>query len=117
MVEGASLKALGMALALIVEKSTPTKISADTSRLFFYVGGIAALTLVINATTAKSLLFALGLLGSDSAEKRLVTAQVSLDPNLSHTHFLSIILELSAVDEEEIEEAYGEGHRPNDKRV
>ena len=53
-----------MALALIVYKNGPEDIQSDTSELFFYVGGIAALTLVINATTAKSLLLKLGLLGS-----------------------------------------------------
>jgi len=35
-----------MALALIVERNCPEDIQYDTSRLFFYVGGIAALTLV-----------------------------------------------------------------------
>jgi len=70
------VKALGMALALIVEKSTPNKISNDTSRLFFFVGGIAALTLIINATTAKSMLYFLDLLNDDSLEKRLVMTQV-----------------------------------------
>jgi hypothetical protein len=35
-----------MALALIVERNCPDDIHDDTSRLFFYVGGIAALTLV-----------------------------------------------------------------------
>jgi len=39
-------QALGMALALIVERNCPKDIQNNTSRLFFYVGGIAALTLV-----------------------------------------------------------------------
>jgi hypothetical protein len=65
-----------MALALIVYKNGPEDQQAETSRLFFFVGGIAALTLVINATTAKSLLFKLGLLGGDSAEKELVMEQI-----------------------------------------
>eukprot|EP01033_Poteriospumella_lacustris_P004262 gene4262-3041_t len=68
--------ALGMALALIVEKYCPDNIKDETSRMFFYVGGIAALTLVFNATTAKTLLFKLGLLGTNSAEKQLVTDQI-----------------------------------------
>lgn len=68
--------ALGMALALIVEKYCPDHIKDETSRMFFYVGGIAALTLVFNATTAKTLLFKLGLLGTNSAEKQLVTDQI-----------------------------------------
>jgi len=65
-----------MALALIVYKNGPEDQQAETSRLFFFVGGIAALTLIINATTAKSLLFKLGLLGGDSAEKELVMEQI-----------------------------------------
>ena len=65
-----------MALALIVYKNGPEDQQAETSRLFFFVGGIAALTLVINATTAKSLLYKLGLLGGDSAEKELVMEQI-----------------------------------------
>jgi len=35
-----------MALALIVERNCPEDIQDDTSRLFFYDGGITALTLV-----------------------------------------------------------------------
>eukprot|EP00981_Chlorochromonas_danica_P005774 scaffold1190_cov187-Ochromonas_danica.AAC.6 len=68
--------ALGMALALIVEHNCPDDIHDQTSRLFFYVGGIAALTLLINATTAKSVLLALGLVTADSPEKALVTSQI-----------------------------------------
>ena len=52
-----------MALALLVYKNGPEDIQSDTDVLFFYVGGIAAITLVLNATTAKSLLLRLGLLG------------------------------------------------------
>jgi hypothetical protein len=44
--------------------------------MFFYIGGIAAITLIANATTAKSLLFALKLLGGDSAEKMIVMASI-----------------------------------------
>ena len=65
-----------MALALIVEKSGPDDLSKETSRMFFYVGGIAALTLIFNATTSKQLLVYLGLLGNDSAEKSLVMNQI-----------------------------------------
>lgn len=68
--------ALCMALALIVEKYCPEDISGETSRLFFFVGGIAAMTLVINATTAKAVLYKLGLLSTNSAEKELVTNQI-----------------------------------------
>eukprot|EP01040_Poterioochromonas_malhamensis_P013678 gene13678-15075_t len=68
--------ALGMALALIVENGAPSDLDEETKRLFFYVGGIASLTLIINATTAKSLLYKLGLLTTNSAEKTLVTNQI-----------------------------------------
>ena len=58
--------ALGMALALLVKNSKSLNISdAEASRLFFYVGGIAALTLIINATFAKNMLNWLGLLDSN----------------------------------------------------
>jgi NhaP-type Na+/H+ or K+/H+ antiporter len=68
--------ALGMALALIVQKDGPHDLSNETSRLFFYVGGIAALSLLINAITAKTVLYKLGLLSNNSAEKLLVTSQI-----------------------------------------
>jgi hypothetical protein len=68
--------ALGMALALIVEYDGPEDLNDETSRLFFYVGGIAAITLIVNATTSKSLLYYLGLLTTNSAEKMLVTNQI-----------------------------------------
>jgi NhaP-type Na+/H+ or K+/H+ antiporter len=68
--------ALAMALALIVQKDGPHDLSNETSRLFFYVGGIAALSLLINAITAKSVLYKLGLLSNNSAEKLLVTSQI-----------------------------------------
>ena len=65
-----------MALALLVERNCPDDLHDETSRLFFYVGGIAALTMIINATTANSMLVYLGLLGNDSAEKNLVMQQI-----------------------------------------
>lgn len=71
--------ALGMALALIVHKQMyreSSEMNKETSRLLFYVGGISAMTLLINATTSKSVLFGLGLLSTNSAEKQLVTNQV-----------------------------------------
>ncbi len=64
--------ALGMALGMVVEKGSPSGVKDHASKLFFYVGGIATLTLLINATTAKKLLVMLGLLGNDSSEKNLV---------------------------------------------
>ena len=57
--------ALGMALGLLVQNSGPSDMEEKTQKLFFYVGGVAALTLVINAPTSKSLLYALGLLGKE----------------------------------------------------
>jgi NhaP-type Na+/H+ or K+/H+ antiporter len=68
--------ALSMALALIVENGGPESIDEDTKRLFFYVGGVAALSLIINGTTSKGLLYQLGLLTTDSAEKQMVTNQI-----------------------------------------
>ena len=69
--------ALGMALALIVNNTDSLDISeSESSRLLFYVGGIAALTLIINASLAKRALEALGLLGNETLEKALVTNQI-----------------------------------------
>jgi IMP dehydrogenase/GMP reductase len=44
--------------------------------LFFYVGGIAALTLIVNATTAQWLLLKLGLMGQQSIEQDMVVTQI-----------------------------------------
>lgn len=44
----------------------------ESRKLFFFVGGLATLTLVINATTAKRLLVFLGLVGFESTDKTLV---------------------------------------------
>ena len=65
-----------MALALLVERNCPDHLHEETSRLFFYVGGIAALTMIINATTANKLLVYLELLDNDSAEKNLIMQQI-----------------------------------------
>jgi hypothetical protein len=70
------MQALGMTLALIVYKNGPPEMERQTSTMFFYIGGIAAITLVANALTAKSLLFALKLLGGDSAEKMIVMTSI-----------------------------------------
>ena len=48
---------------MIVHHDGPDDLAGETDKLFFYVGGIASLTLLINATTAKKLLVLLGLLG------------------------------------------------------
>lgn len=70
--------ALGMALALIVngERSEEHLHKNDSDRLFFFVGGIAALTLIINATTSKLVLEKLGLLKLDTPDKILVMEQI-----------------------------------------
>lgn len=70
--------ALGMALALIVqgEESEEHLEQSDTDRLFFFVGGIASLTLIINATTSKKVLELLGLLKLDTPDKLLVMEQI-----------------------------------------
>jgi hypothetical protein len=55
--------ALGMSLALIIKENKNGNIEGmEADRLFFYVGGIATLTLVINATSTKQMLYILGIL-------------------------------------------------------
>jgi NhaP-type Na+/H+ or K+/H+ antiporter len=70
--------ALGMALALIVkhERQDIGVSEKDSEQLFFFVGGLAALTLVVNATTAEWLLQRLGLLKKDTPDKVLVMDQI-----------------------------------------
>jgi NhaP-type Na+/H+ or K+/H+ antiporter len=70
--------ALGMALALIVngERNEEHLHKSDTDRLFFFVGGIAALTLIINATSSRFVLEKLGLLKLDTPDKVLVMEQI-----------------------------------------
>ena len=70
--------ALAIVLALIVEinqedlgMSTPC-----AEQLFFYVGGIAALTLIINATTAERVLSILGLVGVVRQEEVIIRRQL-----------------------------------------
>lgn len=59
--------ALGMSLALIVKENHNGHIDGmKADRLFFYVGGIAALTLIINATFTKQMLYILGILRNES---------------------------------------------------
>jgi NhaP-type Na+/H+ or K+/H+ antiporter len=69
--------ALAMALALIVEKAGNTDEPADqASRFFFYIGGIATLTLLVNGTTSSKLLGWLGLMGEHSVEKDIIMTQM-----------------------------------------
>ena len=65
-----------MTLALITYRNGPKEMEEQTSTLFFYIGGIAAITLVVNATTANQVLVALNLLGNESAEKTIVMAAI-----------------------------------------
>ena len=59
--------ALGMSLALIVKENNNGRIEGmEADRLFFYVGGVAALTLIVNATFSKQMLYILGILSNDA---------------------------------------------------
>eukprot|EP01034_Spumella_vulgaris_P022553 gene22554-28687_t len=97
--------AVGMMLGLIVEKGGPNDFSHESSILFFYVGGIVALTFFINATTAKALLSYLGLMGSESPEKQLVMTQIKkkLGRKIGKLiEKMAIELDLSPADVEEV---------------
>jgi len=74
-----------MTLALITYRNGPKDMESETSAMFFYVGGIAAITLVVNATTSNALLVKLKLLGNDSAEKAIVMASIQ-KKLLRHMH-------------------------------
>eukprot|EP00602_Paraphysomonas_sp_CaronLab_P007782 CAMPEP_0185028336 /NCGR_PEP_ID=MMETSP1103-20130426/13971_1 /TAXON_ID=36769 /ORGANISM="Paraphysomonas bandaiensis, Strain Caron Lab Isolate" /LENGTH=781 /DNA_ID=CAMNT_0027562721 /DNA_START=210 /DNA_END=2555 /DNA_ORIENTATION=- len=67
--------ALAVALSLIIYADyEELGISqGDADKVFFYVGGIAALTLLVNATTAQALLSYLGLLKEDNNAHALST--------------------------------------------
>ena len=70
--------ALAMSLALLVKKSNDINISdVDSDRVFFFVGGIAAITILVNAVFASTILDMLGLLSSEeSPDKMMVLKQV-----------------------------------------
>jgi len=58
--------AVSLALAIIVDESS--EVSKETgARIMFYAGGIAALSLLINATTMSKVMVMLGLVKSDEA--------------------------------------------------
>lgn len=63
---------LGMVLLGGAKKDEVDVTYEDGNRVFFIVGGVAALTLIVNATTSKSLLYALGLVEETSAEIRVM---------------------------------------------
>jgi len=61
---------VAMVLALLVGTNTNSEISSDeNNRFFFFVGGVTALTLLINGTLAETLLLRLGLIGDLKIEK------------------------------------------------
>ncbi len=70
--------ALGMALGLLlVDNAEEAGISArDASRCFFYIGGVVALTLLINGTCATLMLEYLDLGSNDSVQNMLVMDQI-----------------------------------------
>jgi NhaP-type Na+/H+ or K+/H+ antiporter len=71
--------AVAIALSLIVQHDSYEQWipREDRDRIFFYVGGIAALTLLINATTAQAILELAGLHHSTNPDKPLVIKQIT----------------------------------------
>lgn len=64
-------------LALLVGTNTNPSVSSDNDeRLFFYVAGIAALTLFINGTLAETMLLRLKLIGDESIAKLAIANQM-----------------------------------------
>jgi NhaP-type Na+/H+ or K+/H+ antiporter len=69
--------ALSIALAMIVENNTSLDVSSkETSRMLFYVGGIAALSLLLNATLARKVLDYFELIDDCTIEKELVMTAI-----------------------------------------
>jgi NhaP-type Na+/H+ or K+/H+ antiporter len=68
--------AVGIALALVVEQNAMSGNSIVSEinghRVFLIVGGVAGLTLILNATSAQSLMYALGLVEETSEEIRIM---------------------------------------------
>ena len=68
--------AVGLALALVIQQlAAENKLvisNEEGSRLLFLVGGVVTLTLVINATGAKRILYTLELVDDDSEEIRIM---------------------------------------------
>ncbi len=66
-----------MCLALIVRETTNPQVSKlDCDRLFFFVGAIAMITLLVNATTSKLVLTQLRLIGDNAFEKLVIMTQI-----------------------------------------
>jgi NhaP-type Na+/H+ or K+/H+ antiporter len=68
--------AVGLALAMKTFSQGPEEISHHTSRLLFYVGGVAAITILLNATTANALLVKLKLAGTDTTQKYIIHTSI-----------------------------------------
>ena len=68
--------AVGMTLAVVIEQSAKQAIidvsQEEGSRMLFIAGGVIALTLIINATGAQSILYSLGLIDDNSEEIRVM---------------------------------------------
>ncbi|CAE6920003.1 NHX7, partial [Symbiodinium sp. CCMP2456] len=76
--------AVSLTLAIIIDEE-PLVSREMGARIMFHVGGIAALTLLINATTAAPLLRALGLARSSRAdEKKLAVLSKHLAEHTAH---------------------------------
>ncbi|KAJ1435051.1 Sodium/hydrogen exchanger family-domain-containing protein [Ochromonadaceae sp. CCMP2298] len=100
--------ALGMALALIAYREGPEDMQEETSRLLFYVGGIAALTLIINAPTSSWVLYRLKLTGGeDSPEKKLVMACIGKKMRKCAREGLRELIHEFSLSEKQIEEVCG----------
>ena len=106
MVWGGLRGALGIVLALIVEINHEdlglSKYESD--RLFFYVGGIATLTLVINATTSEWVLNYLGLIGGENKDKNLIMRQIRKRMRAKMKHVVDNLTTTLNLTEEHLEE-------------
>lgn len=98
--------ALSMALALIVQSTQASNhiSQGDSDKIFFFVGGIAALTLLINATTANKVLSYLGLL-SDKTSLDKVAVMFQIRKRLSRKTMKEVDIlkkELNIADSQEV---------------
>jgi len=82
---------VGLALAILVRehRADGALDEMDANRVLFIVGGVAALTLVVNATTAPMVCAALGVTKTDEVQQTLVRtivkrAQSHVDSSLKH---------------------------------
>lgn len=98
--------ALGIVLASIVETSFQELgiSSVQGNRLFFYVGGLSALTLVVNATTAKIVLRRLRLVNTATADKDIIINQTRRRIRKKLDHLLISIRNLNQFSVAELDE-------------